>query len=689
MTTPTTTADSAPANRWRRFAAHRLSALPVLGTGMLVIFTLTRLALSIYARANVDFSPGPLVLTFLLGLLFDLVTIACVCVPGALYLALIPERLFHRRWHRWFLAAVGFALFWGTFFNAAAEWFFWEEFSSRFNFIAVDYLIYTHEVIGNIVESYPMPLILSAISVASAFLLWLVVKIGWYARWTAGITPIRSRWRWAAVPVLLSAAAVLLVHQDAVSILRNRYNRELAGNGPYWFVAAFQANSLDYNHFYPTMPLKEAFARLRGLLEEPNATFVSDQPFDITRHISHKGEEHRWNVILITVESLSGRYLGVFGDRHQITPNLDKLSTRSIFFTRLMASGTRTVRGMEALTLSLPPTPGRSIIKRPGNENMFSTGQLFRQRGYDVHFIYGGHGYFDNMNYFFSKNGFAITDQGSKHKKPIRFSNIWGACDQDLFSWVIDAADQAWKAGKPFYHFVMTTSNHRPYTFPEGVIDAPQKHRSSAVKYTDFAIAEFLENAARKPWFHNTVFVIIADHCASSAGRNELNVKKYHIPLYIYAPELLPPRQVDTLCGQIDVAPTLLGLLNWTYDSRFYGHDVLAENTLRPGRAFISNYHALGYLRDNILTVLEPGRKVRTFACDPADFSITPTKKSDTFLRDAIASYQTAYYLFSQHQKKAPAAIPGEEKEHEILQTHPLDITGTGRHAGPVRTKLP
>ena len=681
---------SATAGRWRRFAAHRLSVLPIFGGTLLLVFTFTRVLLLMQARSQIDWNPGALLLTFLLGLLYDLITITFLCVPPALYLALVPERLFHRRWHQWFLAGVGFLLLWAAFFNGAAEWFFWEEFSSRFNFIAVDYLVYTNEVVGNVVESYPLVVILPGITLAGVLLAWSLVRIGWYGSWKSGSTPATSRWRWAAIPLVLSAItfAVPCGYRDTVSVLHNRYNRELAGNGPYCFVVAFQANSLDYNHFYPTMPKKEAFARLRTKLEGPNATFVSNDVLDITRHVHHDAEEHHWNVIEITVESLSARYLGVFGNRRNITPNLDKLAEKSIFFTHHMASGTRTVRGMEALTLSLPPTPGRSIVKRPGNANMFSTGRLFRQRGYDVRFLYGGYGYFDNMNAFFSSNGFEITDLASSHKQPVRFANIWGACDQDLFSWVIDAADEAWEEGKPFYHFVMTTSNHRPYTFPEGVIDAPQKHRASAVQYTDFAIAELLENASRKPWFPHTVFVIVADHCASSAGRNELNVGKYHIPLFIYAPALLPPRRVDALCGQIDVAPTLLGLLNWTYDSRFYGHDVLA-NIDRPGRAFISNYHDLGYLTANTLTILEPNRGVAAFSYDSRTYAMTETEESESLLQDAIAYYQTAYDLFQRHLNNGRTTPPAGNSPNEASPTCSRFPAGSGGYAGRVRAKLP
>ena len=109
-------------------------------------------------------------------------------------------------------------------------------------------------------------------------------------------------------------------------------------------------------------------------------------------------------MIQITVESLSAKYLGVYNPKSKLTPNLDAIAAKSLVFDNFYATGTRTDRGMEALSLSLPPTPGRSLIKRPHNEQLFTVGSVFRSKGYDTAFLYGGYGYFDNMNYYFGNN---------------------------------------------------------------------------------------------------------------------------------------------------------------------------------------------------------------------------------------------------------------------------------------------
>jgi phosphoglycerol transferase MdoB-like AlkP superfamily enzyme len=321
----------------------------------------------------------------------------------------------------------------------------------------------------------------------------------------------------------------------------------------------------------------------------------------------------------------------------------------SLVFDRLYATGTRTDRGMEALTLSVPPTPGRSLVKRPNNEHLFTLGSVFRSKGYATAFIYGGFGYFDNMNHFFGENGYRVVDRTKVAKSDVTFANVWGACDEDLFRWAVREADRDYATNTPFFHFVMTTSNHRPYTYPEGRINLPSKTsgRAGGVKYTDYAIGEFLRQASEKPWFKNTIFVIVADHCASSAGKSELPVQNYHIPMLIYAPGgQVSPGVVNTLASQVDYAPTLLGLLKWTYASRFIGSDVLRPGTAPAARALVGNYQKLGLLSRGGLAVLKPVRQSTTYHYDDAAHTAVAIDADPDLIDDAIAYYQTASDAF-------------------------------------------
>ena len=236
------------------------------------------------------------------------------------------------------------------------------------------------------------------------------------------------------------------------------------------------------------------------------------------------------------MESLSGSYMEYVGDEEdrRETPVLDRLRNESVFFENLYATGTRTVRGMEALTLNLPPTPGQAIIYRPEGTNLKTTFGPFLDRGYDCGFFYGGDGRFDFMNRYFGTAGCRIMDANAWDEKDTTFKTAWGACDEDLFNKAISEADKVHAAGKPFHFFCMTTSNHRPYDFPAGRIDLPSHDRTGAVKYADWAIGDLIEKASTKPWFSNTIFVIVSDHCASSAGKQDIAVTKYRIPGMIY-----------------------------------------------------------------------------------------------------------------------------------------------------------
>ena len=223
-------------------------------------------------------------------------------------------------------------------------------------------------------------------------------------------------------------------------------------------------------------------------------------------------------------------------------------------------------------------------------------------------------------------------------KDEIEFANAWGVCDGDMFTRAIKQGDASYAAGKRFLHVIMTTSNHRPFTYPAGKIEAPEGHaRFAAIRYSDYAVGKLVEEARKKPWFDNTVFVFVADHTAGAGGKAELDANKYHIPMIFYAPKLIKPQQITTLASQIDLAPTLLGLLNFSYESQFYGIDWRHPEGAAP-RALISNYQKVALAKGNTLTVLAPKQKIEQF-----DWPAQEQNKTDGTARDeAISYYQSA-----------------------------------------------
>jgi phosphoglycerol transferase MdoB-like AlkP superfamily enzyme len=278
---------------------------------------------------------------------------------------------------------------------------------------------------------------------------------------------------------------------------------------------------------------------------------------------------------------------------------------------------------------------------------------VFNQAGYVSGFFYGGYGAFDNMNYFFGHNGYAIHDRSEIPAAAIHHANIWGVADEDLYTMALSDFDRVHASGKPFFAHIMTTSNHRPYTFPAGRVDAPQGKRESAVRYTDWALGDLLKRARSKPWFDDTVFVITADHCASSGGIAALPTFRYHIPMWIYSPRFVQPGRVTRLVSQIDIGPTVLGMLGLSYHSRFFGADIAR---LEPGRerAFIGNYQRLGYLRNDQLVELAPGQHQGAVRPEYQDDQPQPAIPLDPELAaDAISYYQSASSLFARGMLKA------------------------------------
>lgn len=252
------------------------------------------------------------------------------------------------------------------------------------------------------------------------------------------------------------------------------------------------------------------------------------------------------------------------------------------------------------------------------------------------------------MKTFFSSNGYDIIDKKDFTKDEISFSNIWGVCDEDMYNKALKVIKKNADTGKPFFAHIMTVSNHRPFTYPENKIDIPAniKSRNGGVKYTDYAIGEFIKKAKEQAWFDNTVFVIIADHCASSAGKTEIPLDKYHIPALIYSPGFIEPKQVNTLASQIDIMPTVFGLLHFSYKSQFYGKNIFSSD-YKP-KAFVATYQNLGYLENDILTILSPIRKVEQFKVyskENLEFNLSTLNRQDSVcLKNAIANYQTVKY---------------------------------------------
>ena len=629
---------------FKKFFTHRFGVLAVLAILVCGISFITRVVLMIKSWPNLELNPFSFLGIFLIGFFYDLVVWSFFAIPVALYCWLMKDSWYQKKWNRIPLFILFFLITLILVFNAGGEIVFWDEFSVRYNFIAVDYLVYTTEVLENIWQSYNIPLIGAAVLLATLVIL-LFIRKKIFASQQLSLR-FKKRSVFFLVFLLLPAAGYFLVNNRIKNITPNRYVNELCGAGIYEFGSAFWNNEIDYTRFYAVKNDTVNFSLLKEMLQSPDATF-SNNPLSIERRIKNDSPEHKWNIVLISVESLSADYLKYFGNKENITPGIDSLIPYSLFFKNFYATGTRTVRGLEALSLAIPPTPGQSIVRRPDNEDMFSMGNVLKSKGYETNYIYGGNSFFDNMGYFFSHNGYTVLDKRDIPSTLVNHTTAWGVDDEAAFNYMLQQCDQNFNKGKLFFNHLMTVSNHRPFTYPDGRIDIPSATQSmqGGVKYTDYAITKFIKDAKQKPWFNNTLFIIVADHCAKSAGKTDLPVNRYRIPCLVYAPALVTPKMEESLTSQIDLIPTIFGMMNLNYQSRFMGYDIY-KTPMENRRIFISTYQDMGYVKNDTLVILSPQQKIESFKVDFTNGAAIKIAGSEKLTSEAIAWYQEASWLF-------------------------------------------
>ncbi len=393
-------------------AANPWAELKIAILLILAVSLVTRLVLAFLFWSQIGSSGWFSPLSLLVGFLFDVFVAFCTTALFAVFLSFSPGRFLQWAPVRWLLI-FGFFLFtYGAIYLGVVEVFFFDEFNSRFNYVAVDYLLYPHEVFVNIWDSYPVLEILIAVFVATALITyWAAPRLR--AAWA---TPksMSARFKMIGVYVLVIAAGYLGLNINLSKISSNRVLNEITANGVYSFFYSAFTNHLDYDVYYSRISDFDAAARLRGQLNAPNAVFRDPlDSLNITRDISDPGVPSKFNIVLVLEESLGSLFVGsLHPEGPACTPQFDSLAAEGLFFTHIYATGNRTVRGVEASLLSFPPIPGQSIVKRPLNENLFSLPSILKMNGYQTVFLYGGRSYFDNFQQFASSNNFdRIIDQ--------------------------------------------------------------------------------------------------------------------------------------------------------------------------------------------------------------------------------------------------------------------------------------
>lgn len=619
-----------------------------LGLFFLVLGTLTRLALVLAGHSEVPHSVSTLARIFAAGAVLDLWVAAWCILPLVLYLALLPERWWQARWQKATLAVGLVATLYGSLFVAAAEWFFFEEFDSRFNFVAVDYLLYPTEVVTNIWQSYPTGKILVALAAIVAAL-FFALRRRFLPAWERP-TPLAGRLAVLfAHAGLLALLAVCCSPRTLIEHSPDRIVRELTSNGTYAFGEALLGLDAPYDGFYATRDEGETHRRLEALLAEPASAPVVLAPGSSARPIRALSPARRWNVVLLLEESLGSEFIGALHPDHDehLTPEFDALTQTGVLFTQAFSTGNRTIRAIEATTSSLPPLPGASIVGRRGAKNLFTLPGVLGEEGYQTLFVYGGRAVFDGMGPYLSANGMQRIVEQSDFPKG-EFSTAWGVSDQAILDRSLAEMEAMDRAGKPFFTMILSVSNHRPYAYPPGTIEPLPglKRRQNVVRYADWAIGRFFRAAREKSFYDHTLFVVMGDHGARVYGAATIPLASYQVPILMIAPGVLPAgSRIDTLASSLDVPPTILSILGLSYSTRFFGHDLLHTDPDK-GRALLVHNGDIALMRNGRIAVLGLRQQTAVFDVDgkSGEFRVADPHggAEEELVDDAIAYFQSA-----------------------------------------------
>ncbi len=599
--------------------------------------------------------PGPLpvlevCLAFLVGLHLDLGIALLFTLPVLAWFAVMPRRWVPSLSHRVLFKIASISYWMLLLFLLGAEYYFFEEFNSRFNTVAVDYLLYPHEVFFNIWESYPVVWVVGGCLVGAFLLVLATSKFQPAIReWNV---PLKRRWLHLGAGAALAALLLLTVSFKETRFSQERVLNEIAGNGPMAFAAALMTHELDFPGFYQTLEPTEAFARTRRLLAEPDATFTGATN-SVQRRIAGDPTRPKFNVVLFLEESFGSEFWGSLGrPGPTLTPEMDRLAlTEGMFFTNFYASGNRTVRGLEGVLCSFPPLPGDSIVVRSHSENVETLARVLKRDGYATEFLYGGRGIFDGMRAFMLRNGYDSFVELKHFPKPT-FTTVWGVCDEDLYRKALEDFRALAATGQPFFGTILSVSNHKPFTYPPGKIpeDPNERKRENAVKYSDYALGQFFKEVRKESYFTNTIFVVVADHGARVYGSQDIPIHSYEIPFLITGPAVVKaPQTISQFGCSLDVGPTILGLLGRPYDSLFFGRDVLR---CTPEQEMVLMHHNrdIGLYKRNRLAVLGLNKTVEFYHGNPKSEELRKNKKPDAadeeLRKDAISIYQTADYLY-------------------------------------------
>lgn len=614
---------------------------------VLLITGLSRVALTSLWYSRVEHSDA---LSFVLtqGLRFDLVLLGMLLAPAIMLIPLLASNaLTFGSWKQILALYVAISIMVVVFMEMATPAFI-EQFDARPNVLFFEYIGHPKELLGTLWGAYRWQLLAGVpLVLAVGFAMQRLVI---HMMHTATPMPLI-----VALPltVLLLLTSVALarstldhrpVNPSTVALTNDSLVNDLALNSTY--TVAYAAYELRHEEDggvrYGNMPDALALNIVRREMHIPENSFL-DVHSTWHRTIPAKpitagSQDRPLNLVIILEESLGAEFVGSLGGL-DLTPNIDALREEGLSFDNLFATGTRSVRGIEAVTTGFLPTPSRSVVKLSKSQrNFFTLGSVLKEHGYDTSFIYGGEAHFDNMRRFFVNNGFDTIVDEKDYRNPV-FTGSWGVSDEDLFNKAHETFEKP--SDKPFFSLVFSSSNHTPFEFPDGRIELFDKEKqtvNNAVKYADYALREFFKKARQSSYWDNTVFLVVADHNSRVYGADLVPVKRFHIPAVVVGAGI-QARHYEKVASQIDLPPTLLSLIGLQAEIPMPGRDLTQLPEEIPGRAIMQFNDIQAYMEADKVVVMQKGVPSQEFRYDGNH--LTDARQPDARLNDIATAHAT------------------------------------------------
>lgn len=601
----------------------------------------SRIGLGLWQQERVDAVAGWSQM-LLQGLRVDVATLCWLWgVPAVFTLLLAGPHRLGRIWMQLIRVWLTLGL-WLMLFLEISTPSFVTEYGVRPNRLYVEYLIYPKEVLAMLWAGRKGELLLALVFSTA------VLGGGWWlgGRLLRGLSFPRWYLRPAFALLILAigflGARSSLGHRALnpamVAFASDPLVNALTINSSYsLFFAIKQMGAEEHaGDIYGELPRERILALVRQESGRPEQDFSSESlPSQTFNEASYGGKPK--NLVILLQESLGAQFVGALGGL-PLTPNIDALSKEGWAFEQLYATGTRSVRGIEAVLTGFTPTPAQAVVKLGKSQTHFFTiADLLKQRGYDTSFIYGGESHFDNMRSFFLGNGFRHIVEQKDFENPV-FEGSWGASDEDLMAKADETFRALSKQGKPFFSLVFSSSNHDPFEFPDDRIalyEQPKQTRNNAAKYADYAVGEFFRKARQSDYWKDTLFLVIADHDSRVGGASLVPIPRFHIPGVIVG-EGIKPRQDERIVSQIDMAPTLLSLMGISADYPMLGKDLTRMPDDWPGRAIMQYDKNFALMRGRDVVILQPEREAEGYVYDPVGERLSPAPQPEALKEAAL-----------------------------------------------------